>query len=44
MTKSNEKMPVGDIEALLGRRATGFAEFAERNAAIFRGEQPAPSV
>jgi uncharacterized protein YbjT (DUF2867 family) len=27
-----------EIEALLGRRATSFAEFAERNAAVFRGE------
>jgi uncharacterized protein YbjT (DUF2867 family) len=31
-------------QTLLGRRPTSFAEFAERNAAIFRGEQPAPRI
>jgi uncharacterized protein YbjT (DUF2867 family) len=31
-------------EAMLGRRPTSFAEFAARNAAIFRGEQPAPRL
>ncbi len=30
--------------ALLGRPSTPFAEFALRNAAIFRGEQPAPKL
>jgi uncharacterized protein YbjT (DUF2867 family) len=33
-----------DIEAIIGRRATSFDEFATRHAAIFRGEQPAPKV
>ena len=32
------------IETIIGRRPTSFDEFAERNAAIFRGEQPAPRV
>jgi uncharacterized protein YbjT (DUF2867 family) len=32
------------IETLIGRRPTGFSEFAKRNASIFRGEQPAPKV
>ena len=32
------------IETIIGRRPTGFDSFAERNAAIFRGEQPAPKV
>ena len=32
------------IETIIGRRATGFDAFAARNAAIFRGEQPAPKV
>lgn len=32
------------IETIIGRRATSFDEFAARNAAIFRGEQPAPTV
>ena len=32
------------IEEILGRRATSFDDFAARNAAIFRGEQPAPKV
>ena len=31
-------------QTLLGRRPTSFAEFAARNAAIFRGEQPAPRL
>jgi uncharacterized protein YbjT (DUF2867 family) len=30
------------IETIIGRRATGFDDFACRNAAIFRGEQPVP--
>ena len=33
-----------DIETIIGRRPTSFAEFAVRNAAIFRGEQPAPRI
>jgi uncharacterized protein YbjT (DUF2867 family) len=32
------------IQTIFGRRATSFDEFAMRNAAIFRGEQPAPKV
>jgi uncharacterized protein YbjT (DUF2867 family) len=32
------------VPALLGRPATRFEEFARRNAAIFRGEQPPPRV
>lgn len=31
-------------QTLLGRRPTSFAEFAAGNAAIFRGEQPAPRL
>jgi uncharacterized protein YbjT (DUF2867 family) len=31
-------------QTLLGRRPTSFDEFAARNAAIFRGEQPAPRI
>ncbi|HXA97082.1 MAG TPA: SDR family oxidoreductase [Candidatus Dormibacteraeota bacterium] len=31
-------------QTILGRRPTSFAEFALRNAAIFRGEQPAPRL
>ena len=30
------------IEGIIGRRATSFDDFALRNAAIFRGEQPVP--
>jgi uncharacterized protein YbjT (DUF2867 family) len=33
-----------DTEALLGRRPVSFGEFAQRNAAAFRGEQPAAKV
>jgi hypothetical protein len=33
-----------DAEILLGRRPTSFDEFAKRNAAVFRGEVPAPKV
>jgi uncharacterized protein YbjT (DUF2867 family) len=32
------------IQTIFGLRATRFDEFAMRNAAIFRGEQPAPKV
>jgi len=32
------------IQTIFGWRATSFDEFATRNAAIFRGEQPAPKV
>jgi hypothetical protein len=40
--KEAQASPV--IETIIGRRATSFDEFATRNAAIFRGEQPAPRV
>jgi uncharacterized protein YbjT (DUF2867 family) len=40
--KESQVWPV--IEGILGRRATSFDEFARRNAAIFRGEEPAPKV
>jgi uncharacterized protein YbjT (DUF2867 family) len=40
--KESQVSPV--IEGIIGRRATSFQEFAVRNAAIFRGEQPAPRV
>jgi len=40
--KESQVSPVA--EGLLGRRPTSFAEFAKRNAAIFRGEQPAPRI
>jgi uncharacterized protein YbjT (DUF2867 family) len=32
------------IQTIFGWQPTNFAEFATRNAAIFRGEQPAPKV
>ena len=32
------------IETIIGRRATGFDDFAARNAEIFRGDRPAPKV
>jgi hypothetical protein len=32
------------IATVFGRRATRFDEFAMRNAAIFRAEQPAPKL
>jgi uncharacterized protein YbjT (DUF2867 family) len=32
------------ISTVFGRSPTSFAEFARRNVAIFRGEQPAPKV
>jgi uncharacterized protein YbjT (DUF2867 family) len=37
--KESQVWPIA--QTLLGRRPTSFAEFAARNAAIFRGEQPA---
>ena len=33
-----------DIESIFGLRPTTFADFANRHAAIFRGEQPPPRV
>jgi hypothetical protein len=32
------------VRMILGRQPTSFDEFAARNAAIFRGEQPAPRI
>jgi uncharacterized protein YbjT (DUF2867 family) len=40
--KESQVWPIA--KTLLGRRPTSFAEFAARNAAIFRGEQPAPRL
>src|SRR5712691_7894660 len=40
--KESQVSPV--IQTIFGWRATSFDEFAMRNAAIFRGEQPAPKV
>ncbi|HWZ20585.1 MAG TPA: SDR family oxidoreductase [Ktedonobacteraceae bacterium] len=40
--KESQVSPV--IQTIFGWRATSFGEFATRNAAIFRGEQPAPKV
>jgi uncharacterized protein YbjT (DUF2867 family) len=40
--KESQVWPIA--QTLLGRRPTSFAEFAARNAAIFRGEQPAPRL
>jgi uncharacterized protein YbjT (DUF2867 family) len=40
--KESQVWPV--IEEIIGRRATSFDDFATRNAAIFRGEEPAPKV
>jgi uncharacterized protein YbjT (DUF2867 family) len=40
--KESRVWPV--IEEIIGRRPTSFDDFALRNAAIFRGEQPAPKV
>jgi uncharacterized protein YbjT (DUF2867 family) len=42
--KGKEANVHADIEAIIGRRATSFDEFATRYAAIFRGEQPAPRL
>jgi uncharacterized protein YbjT (DUF2867 family) len=42
--KGKESVVSPVTQTLLGRRPTSFAEFAARNAAIFRGEQPAPRI
>jgi uncharacterized protein YbjT (DUF2867 family) len=42
--KGKESQVSAVIPNLFGWQPTGFAEFAARNAAIFRGEQPAPKV
>ena len=40
--KEAEVSPV--IQVVFGWRPTSFADFAQRSAAIFRGERPAPKV
>jgi uncharacterized protein YbjT (DUF2867 family) len=42
--KGKEAKVWPDIETIIGRRPTSFDDFAARNAAIFRGEQPPPKV
>lgn len=42
--KGMESRVYPDAGVLLGRPPTTFSEFAKRNAAIFRGEQPAPNL
>ena len=42
--KGKESQVYTTFEAIVGRRPTSFDDFARRNAAIFRGEQPAPKV
>ncbi len=42
--KGKESQVFPTIERVFGWRPTSFDEFARRNAAIFRGEQPAPKV
>jgi uncharacterized protein YbjT (DUF2867 family) len=42
--KGKEAQASRVIETIIGRRAASFDEFAARNAAIFRGEQPAPRI
>ena len=42
--KGKEATVYPTMEAVFGRRPTPFDEFARRNAAIFRGELPAPRV
>jgi uncharacterized protein YbjT (DUF2867 family) len=42
--KGMEATAYPTIEAEFGWRPTSFAEFAARNAAVFRGEQPPPRV
>jgi uncharacterized protein YbjT (DUF2867 family) len=42
--KGKEAQVWPTIQTVFGWRPTSFAEFAQRNAAIFRGEQPAPKV
>jgi uncharacterized protein YbjT (DUF2867 family) len=42
--KGKESQVYTTFEEIIGRQPTSFDEFARRNAAIFRGEQPAPKV
>ena len=42
--KGGESRVYPDAEKLLGRRPTSLQQFAERHAAVFRGEAPPPQV
>jgi len=42
--KGKEAQVSPAVQMILGRRPTSFDEFAMRNAAVFRGEQPPPRV
>jgi len=42
--KGKESQVSSVIPTVFGWQATRFDEFAERNAAIFRGDEPAPKV
>jgi uncharacterized protein YbjT (DUF2867 family) len=42
--KGKEAQVSPAVQMILGRPATRFEEFAKRNAAIFRGEQPPPRI
>jgi hypothetical protein len=42
--KGKEAQVSSVIPDVFGLRATVFGEFAERHAAIFRGEQPPPKI
>jgi uncharacterized protein YbjT (DUF2867 family) len=42
--KGKESQVSPMVRMILGRQPTSFDEFAARNAAIFRGEQPAPRI
>jgi uncharacterized protein YbjT (DUF2867 family) len=42
--KGKESQVFPMVQTILGRQPTSFDEFAARNAAIFRGEQPAPRI
>lgn len=42
--KGKESQVYPTFEVLIGRQPTSFDEFARRNAAIFRGEHPAPKA
>ncbi len=42
--RGKESLVHPDLARLLGRPATPFSEFVRRNAAVFRGERPAPRI
>jgi uncharacterized protein YbjT (DUF2867 family) len=42
--KGKESQAWPTVEQVFGWRPSGFDDFARRNAAIFRGEQPAPRI